>query len=67
MDQKAKSIIKILLINDKQKREIFAKKLNYHSFFEGFDFKDLLEKKVKPHFIPKLDNSHDLDYFPELN
>ena len=37
-----------------------------HPWFEGLDWKSLLEKKMKAPFVPKLDGKLDVDYFDKV-
>ena len=62
----AKDLIKNLLIKDQDLRlgsEGGFEEIRKHSFFKGFDFKALEEKKLKAPFIPTLRGSMDVTNF----
>ena len=50
-DETIKSFISILLEKDPAKRAHFAQ-IKSHPFFNGLDFKDVLEKKYTPLYVP---------------
>ena len=66
VSEDAKDLIRKLLVKDQDLRlgsnEGFEAIKN-HSFFKGFDFKALEEKKMNAPYIPKLDGSIDLTNF----
>ena len=51
------------MINDEKKRFINGKNIRVHGFFKDWEKEETFEKKYKPFFIPKVDNSIDVDYF----
>ncbi|OHT07057.1 AGC family protein kinase [Tritrichomonas foetus] len=53
-DPDTKNFISSLLIKDPKKRADF-KKIKNHPFFDGLDFDDVANLKVKPEFIPIVD------------
>jgi serine/threonine protein kinase len=63
----AKSLIKHLLISDLSRRYGNLKDgvndIKKHKFFDGFRWDDLLDKKIKPSYIPVLKNGGDLTKF----
>jgi serine/threonine protein kinase len=61
IDSKVESLIIGLLEKDPIKRFGFTQ-LRKHEFFNGLDFDDVLAKKVRPVFIPPLQNSEFGDY-----
>jgi len=61
MSNDAKDLIKKLL-DKNQKTRIQLDKIKEHKFFDLFDFKSVLERKIKPEFIPDLKGPDDLKY-----
>jgi len=60
----AKDLIQKLLEKDKDKRLGAKHDMNEvlsHKFFDGIDVDDLMDKKIKPPFIPTLDENDKLD------
>mmetsp|Transcript_25022 Transcript_25022/g.24487 ORF Transcript_25022/g.24487 Transcript_25022/m.24487 type:complete len:107 (+) Transcript_25022:241-561(+) len=59
-DSKCKSLVKHLLRRDLSKRfgnlKTGADDIKNHRFFEGFQWQNLLQKKVDPPYIPKAEN-----------
>jgi serine/threonine protein kinase len=66
-NKNAKSLIKHLLMADLSKRYGNLKDgvndIKKHHWFEGFRWDDLLEKKLKPSYIPTVKHSGDLTKF----
>ena len=66
----AKDLITKLLNLDPKKRLGAGpngfKNLKNHKYFEGIDWDDLENKKIKPPFIPVIDNPLDLKYFDRM-
>ena len=64
----AKDLLKKLLIK-KQNNRLGAQngfaEIKVHPFFSGFNFNDLLEKKIKPPYVPKLSGKLDVGNFDE--
>ena len=69
MDGDAKDLINKLLVVEPKKRLGYGKngvdKIKNHPFFEGINWDDIWNKKVKPPFIPELDDELDLKYFDQ--
>ena len=42
------------------------KNLKNHKYFENINWDDLENKKIKPPFVPNIDNSIDLKYFDKM-
>lgn len=55
-------LIKCLMQKDPKKRMNFEC-LKNHSFFKGFSFSDVLDKKFVPSFVPAITNLSDTRYF----
>ena len=71
MDMNAKILIKHLLIVDPNKRLGCSKKgiieIIESSFFEGFDWKGLLYRSIKPPFIPVVNGPTDTSNFKKID
>ena len=68
LSEDAKDIIKKLLDKNPQKRlgsQKGLEEIKNHPFFQGIDFDLILQKKVKPPFLPQLTNETDVQYFDE--
>ena len=66
VSEDAKDLIRKLLVKDQDLRlgsNQGFEAIKNHSFFKGFDFKALEEKKMNAPYIPKLDGSIDLTNF----
>jgi len=63
LSENAQDLVKKLLERDPEKRIGFhgANEIKLHSFFHGFDWKDI--QKRNPPFMPKLDNPESTFYF----
>lgn len=46
-----------------QKRAEFAKNIKSHQFFETINWQDLLELKIEPPFLPKINETSDVRNF----
>ena len=66
-DKNAKSLIKHLLVSDVSRRygclKNGIKDIIDHKFFEGFDWKGLLFRTIKPPFIPEVKGAADSSNF----
>ena len=66
----AKDLIKKLLVLNPSERlgsgPDGAEKVKNHPYFKGVVWKDVLQKKIKPPFIPKLKDDTDLRYFDTM-
>jgi len=66
----AKDLISQLLIPNPKKRLGYgpdgAKKIKEHPYFEGINWEDAWNQKLKPPFIPKLKGDTDLSYFDRM-
>ena len=66
----AKDLIKNLLVLNPSERlgsgPDGAEKVKNHPYFKGIVWKDALQKKIKPPFIPKLKDDTDLRYFDNM-
>ena len=67
VDDKAKDLISKLLDYNQKKRlgsgDNGWEQVKGHPYFDGVDWDEALAKKIKPPFIPKLENEFDLKYF----
>ena len=67
IDENAKDLISKLLENDPNKRlgngENGEKDIKNHPYFDGVNWDDAKDKKLKPPFIPKVENETDIKYF----
>ena len=67
MDEKAQDLISKFLEIDPNKRlgcgENGWKDVKNHKFFDGVNWDDAKEKKLKPPFIPEVQNDEDIKYF----
>jgi serine/threonine protein kinase len=70
VSQEARDLILSLLKIDPTERLGYgfddASEIKSHPFFRNVDWKGLLEKKIKPKFIPSLRNDLDLEYFDKI-
>ena len=68
ISDEAKDLLKKLLIK-KQNNRLGAQngfaEIKVQPFFSGFNFNDLLEKKIKPPYVPKLSGKLDVGNFDE--
>jgi len=62
-----KDLILKLLIKDKEKRMGKFEELKAHPFFKGFDWENLLEKKIKAPLIPICDGMKWLQNFDDID
>lgn len=58
----AESLLRGLFLKEKRLGTNGADEIKNHPFFEGIDWNALLEKKIRPPFIPKLNNPYDTKY-----
>ena len=70
LDKKAKNLIQKLLILDPKERlgsgPNGTENIKNDPYFEGIDWDDVLNKKIKPPFIPELNSDLDLRYFDKM-
>ena len=70
IDLKAKDLILKLLERNPLKRIgsslIDSEEIKGHSFFNGINWKDIEQRKIKPEFIPKTEDNEDLKYFDKI-
>ena len=66
----AKDLISQLLVPNPKKRLGYgkdgAKNIKQHSYFEGINWEDAWERKLKPPLIPQLRGETDLSYFDKM-
>lgn len=62
VDPDAEDLILGLLNKDSSKRFGFEQ-MRHHCFFSGYNFDDILNKKIKPHFIPTEKDDLNLENF----
>ena len=55
----ASDLLRGLLTRDPEKR-LNVDQIMAHPFFEGLNFDDLLERKIKPPFVPKVKSETDI-------
>lgn len=71
MPKNAKDIIKRFLTSDVNRRlgctKIGVGEIIDHPFFEGFDWKGLLYRKIEPPFIPVLNGPMDISHFKKID
>ena len=67
VSKEAIDLISLLLVPNPKKRLGYgpngASKIKEHEFFEGVNWDDVYNKKVKPPFVPELNGETDLRYF----
>ena len=62
-------ITKLLVVNPKKRigyGENGSNKIKQHPYFKGINWKDALNQKLKPPFIPNLNDEADLKYFNSI-
>ena len=58
-DNDYKNLLTLMLNKNQSQRLSNFNDISNHNFFKGFNWDDLLSLKMKPPFIPKVDNNED--------
>ena len=54
------------MLDKNQKSRIKISQIKTHKFFEGYNFKDILELKVTPPFVPDIKGTEDYKYIDPM-
>ena len=71
LSHNAVSLLKSLFVKDPNDRlgsgPKGAEEIKSHSFFKSIDWKIILNRKIKPPFLPKVNSEYDTPYIDEFN